>query len=266
MKLHLLKLTALTGVLLISIFVEAPYSSSSIPEFQLEKAQLQLSKEELRKLARSITVRVVLGDGWGSGILVGRTEQVYTVLTNQHVLDNAKSYRVQTPDGHIYPVTLLSSFRTNDDLALLQFRSPERVYAVATLSSSKIAVDEQVFSTGFPLKIDTSDSANFEFTTGKISIVLDRPFVGGYQIGYTNEVKRGMSGGPVLDRHGVVVAINGMRKYPLWGDPYVFKDGSTVSEAMWQRMTQLSWAVPIQNFQRLIVKSHLAPIEKPQKQ
>jgi hypothetical protein len=30
------------------------------------------------------------------------------------------------------------------------------------------------------------------------------------------------------------------------GNPYVFKDDSTVSEAEWQKMNQLSWGIPVQ--------------------
>ena len=89
-------------------------------------------------------------------------------------------------------------------------------------------------------------------TTGQIFAVLKQPFVGGYQIGYTNDIKRGMSGGALLNRQGEVVGVNGMPKYPLLGNPYVFKDGSTVSEARWQEMSHLSWAIPISMFLHLL--------------
>lgn len=37
---------------------------------------------------------------------VQRQGQIYTVLTNQHVLNVGTFYRIQTPDGHIYPAIL----------------------------------------------------------------------------------------------------------------------------------------------------------------
>ena len=246
---RLLTLIAFVGGLLAPLLIGGPYLSKSLQEASPRKVQPQLSTEQLQRLARSITVKVLTGDSWGSGILIQKQEQIYTVLTNQHVLDGGKSYRVQTPDGRLYPVNLLRSIRTDEDLALVQFRSRDRVYTLASLKNpAKLAVNDAVFSAGYPFKTSSSESGKFEFTTGRISILLKRPFVGGYQIGYTNEVTRGMSGGPLLNHKGVVVGINGMRKYPLWDDPYVFKDGSSVPEAMWERMSKLSWAVPIQSF------------------
>lgn len=257
MNRHLPTLIAFASGLLVPLLVGAPYLSKTLQEAPARKEQTQLSAEQLQQLARKITVKILSGNSWGSGILIQKQGQIYTVLTNQHVLDEGKSYLVQTPDGRSYPVKFLRSVRTNDDLGLVQFRSTEHIYTVASLKQSvNLTVDEQVFSAGFPFKISPSESGRFELTTGRISILLERPFIGGYQIGYTNDVKRGMSGGPLLDRQGVVVGINGMRKYPLWDDPYVFKDGSTVSETMWERMSKLSWAVPIQSSLRLMPTSH----------
>lgn len=256
MNRHLLTLIAFTGGLLVPLLIGGPYLSKSLQEVPLRKTQLQLTEEQLQRLAHSITVKVLTGDSWGSGILIHKQGQIYTVLTNQHVLDGGKNYRVQTSDGRSYQVNLLRSILTNDDLALVQFRSPDEIYTVASLKhTANLAVNNQVFSAGFPFKSNLSESGRFEFTTGQVSVLLAQPFIGGYQIGYTNEVKRGMSGGPLLNRQGVVVGINGMRKYPLWDDPYIFKDGSTVSEATRERVSKLSWAVPIQNFLRLKAKS-----------
>lgn len=81
--------------------------------------------------------------------------------------------------------------------------------------------------------------------------MLEKPLEEGYQIGYTNDIEKGMSGGPVLNRAGEVVAVNGMHAYPLWGDPYVFKDGSHPEQSLKQQMVRYSWSIPIQTFVRL---------------
>ena len=229
----------------------APYPATQLPK------QVQ---PDLRQVAKAITVKVLSGDTWGSGILIQKQGQIYTVLTNRHVLTpgEGQRYRIQTGDGRIYLANLVNtvSFEGND-LGLLQFRSRRKVYAIASLeTSSNPAVGEEVFAAGFPI-----EATGFFFNVGQISLVLDRGFVGGYQIAYTNDIQKGMSGGPLLNRKGKVVGINGMHSYPLWGNPYVFKDGSTPSLSEQQEMIRFSWAVPVQTFLPLLprISTRISP-------
>lgn len=237
----------------LALSLAATYTITSIGEVSAKEPPTSLSIKQLKQRAESITVKVLSEKSWGSGVVVKRQGQIYTVLTNQHVLDAGKRYRVQTTDGRSYLAILLPKLRSNDDLGLLQFRSPNFAHAVASLkSSSRLVVGEQVFAAGFPSEVtNPSSSGKFKFTTGQITVLLNQPFVGGYQIGYTNDVKRGMSGGPLLNRRGEVIGVNGMPKYPLLGNPYVFKDGSTISDTMWDEVIHLSWAVPSQTFLNL---------------
>jgi len=54
--------------------------------------------------------------------------------------------------------------------------------------------------------------------------------------------------GPVLNREGKVIGINGIHAQPLWGDPYVYQDGTRPNDTLRQRMRRSSWAVPIDMF------------------
>lgn len=242
---------------LLALPLQAADVSTCAQKASPEQLLTQLSVKQLQRRVRLIAVKVLSENSWGPEIVIQRQGQVYTVLTNQHVLAARKRHRIQTADGRIYPANLLRSIRSDDDLGLVQFRSPNVVYPVTLLkNTSRLAVGDRVFAAGFSFDINPSKSGGFEFTTGQISAVLNQPFIGNYQIGYTNDVKRGMSGGPLLNRQGEVVGVNGMPKYPLGGDPYVYKDGSRVSDAMWERMSHLSWAVPIQTFLHLNAKSY----------
>jgi S1-C subfamily serine protease len=109
---------------------------------QLKQALSQPKLEHLRHQAQSITVKVLSQDYLGSGILIKKQGTVYTVLTNAHVLRaDDPPYRVQTPDGRIYPANLLKSLSfSKTDLALLQFRNATSIYTVASLASSKFFV------------------------------------------------------------------------------------------------------------------------------
>ncbi len=189
-------------------------------------------------------------DFLGSGIILKKQGSIYTVLTNAHVLQAGKPpYRIQTPDGQIYTAKnvetrQIASLQGND-LALLQFRSTIRAYTVPSLGA-KPAVGDEVFAAGFPSTGEQSKDKGFAFTNGKVSLVLQLALKGGYQVGYTNNIEKGMSGGPLLNRQGQVVGVNGKHAYPLWDAPSVLADGSEADPALHQKIIRLSWAVPIE--------------------
>jgi len=211
----------------------------------------QLSEQQLRQSARAITVKVLSGQGWGSGILVEKQGSSYKVLTNDHVLGRYRSrvWQIQTPDGKIHRGELVRTVRLNDyDLGLVSFRSSQ-VYSIADLANvDDLTIGDEVFAAGFPYDGDRATEQGFTFTVGKVSLLSDKSFSGGYQIGYTNKIKNGMSGGPLLNRQGKVIGINGIHAYPLWGKSYVFADGTVTSPALWEQMSRLSWAIPIGTF------------------
>ncbi|PZV17275.1 MAG: peptidase S1 [Leptolyngbya sp.] len=202
----------------------------------------------LEAISRAITVKVKAGRNGGSGVLIRRQGQLYTVLTNRHVVTPGAPYVIQTLDQRSHPASLLKKidFRGND-LALLQFRSVNQ-YAIAILGrSGALAQNDSVIAAGYPLDESSSQNRFFQ-STGKVSLIPKQPLVGGYQLGYTNLVFQGMSGGSVLNVKGEVVGINSLHAYPLWGDPYVFVDGSKPANPERSLIVRSSWAVPIDTF------------------
>lgn len=238
--------------LLIACLGLKPLPSQAISpnaDCQTQQTLPQLSEAQVGQIARWITVKVFSDESWGSGILLHQQAKSYTVLTNNHVLTggNGQHYRIQTPDNRIYAATV-SDFKqfAGNDLALLQFSS-ERQYAMASVApADPLCPGEKTFAAGFPF-----GGNGLVFTTGQISLFLAQAFQGGYQIGYTNDIRKGMSGGPVLNQQGQLLGINGQHAYPLWGNPYVFTDGSTPSESLRQQMVPLSWAIPIEKLFQL---------------
>ncbi len=217
----------------------------------------------IAEMARLVTVRVLTKLGAGSGVIVERQGQTYTVLTCDHVANPSPDDRftVLTPDGQIH-----SAYRKRlpslegVDLALVQFesRSP---YRVAALGNAKnLSVGESVYASGFPnYQYQGSNSVAetlnwglraYRLTTGTVALLLsNQSLPRGYQLGYTNDIEPGMSGGPVLDRQGRLIGINGRGKHPIQGiDAFTLADGTTPSPELFKRMEALSWAVPISKF------------------
>ncbi|MBW4633339.1 MAG: serine protease [Iphinoe sp. HA4291-MV1] len=225
----------------------SPQSRLSNKNTTLKPLFTQLSVEEIQKQAQAIAVKVISKNFLGSGIILKEQESVYTVITNAHVLRADKPpYRIQTSDGRIWQAkTLSATSLQGNDLAILQFRTTNTVYAVASVGSFPKQGDE-VFAGGFPFDEEKEEAKNFTFTTGKVSLVLPKALEGGYQIGYTNDIQKGMSGGPLLNRRGEVVGVNGMHAYPLWDAPSVFVDGEEADEKLHKMIVRLSWAVPIE--------------------
>ncbi len=240
------------GIILSFSLAKVLHSNEDLAKHQ----PVQLSVEQLQERAKSITVKILSGESIGSGSIVDRQGSTYTVITNQHVLRSAKPpYQIETAQGQIYAANLLPTVSFDEvDLSLLQFTSSETSYEIASIGSFP-DVGDRVFVAGFPLPKEASQHEGFSFRTGKVSLVLDKALQGGYSVGYTNYVEKGMSGGPLLNLCGEVVSINGMHAEPLWGDPYLYEDGSQPDRHLKQEMSRYSWGIPIETYlQRIINK------------
>ncbi|ALF52904.1 hypothetical protein ACX27_08595 [Nostoc piscinale CENA21] len=219
----------------------------SVPDkfSRVERSPTPLSVEQLQKLAQTITVKISAQELLGSGTILQRQGQIYTVITNAHVLRSAKPpYQIQTPDGRLYQAFVLQVAKfQQDDLAVLQFRSPDIVYSVANINYvSSLQVGDEVFVGGFTSGLTVHQ---FVFTSGKITLLLEKALEQGYQIGYTNDVRKGMSGAPLLNIYGEVVGINSLHKDPIWNTPEVYQDGSQPEAHLQELITQSSMAIPI---------------------
>ena len=52
----------------------------------------------------------------------------------------------------------------------------------------------------------------------------------------------------VVNQHGKLIAVNGRHKHPLWGNPFIFLDGSTPTPQIRSQFEESSWAVLMQVF------------------
>ena len=238
----------------------------------------KLDYATLRERARKLTVKVNVGKSNGSGILIGRKQQqqeyVYTVATNAHVVRPDKVYKIATHDNKLYPANLHQAIHgksqnlnhnlfKGNDLAILQFRSRE-IYPVASLAQSiPFPIGAEVYAAGFPFDLNTGLSNQFRFLPGMVVLRTGQPINRGYQLAYTIDVKKGMSGGPLLNRAGQVIGINGMGAYPLNNNVYNLPDGTKPCKSLLPIMQESSFAIPIDTLMGLAsttLKINYAPV------
>ena len=177
---------------------------------QINIALAQLAPEEISEIAKPITVRID-GVNEGSGVIIDRYDNVYTVVTNWHVVKVVGEYTVQTSDGEIHPVDYTQEFPESTDLAIIEFSS-ENDYDVATLGESETLGEGQtIHLAGYPGsgQIVGESDRFYRFNSLSINAILPESREGGYSVAYAGENFSGMSGSPILDSNGDVVGING---------------------------------------------------------
>lgn len=229
-----------------------------ITEFNLIITLPNIS-DTVAQTAQQVTVRIFTDDSAGSGVIIHHEQQTYTVLTNRHVVENQQpnAYTVLTNDGVIHPAQWIEPDKFADlDVALLSFKSYRDYRVVKYRKNGQLWAGLIFYAAGFPNwqwydKNTIEDTRNwglkaFHLTTGRLAMQLDRPLEAGYQLGYTNNIESGMSGGPILDVWGYLVGINGRLKYPLGGiETFRFMDGTLPSWSKFKQMERLSWGIPI---------------------
>ncbi len=139
----------------------------------------------------------------GSGFILDKQGHI---LTNYHVIANARSIDVQTHDKHRYTARLIGGDRLHD-LALLQINAPNLVPAVLA-SSRDLQVGQQVYAIGNPFGLSGT------MTSGIISAIRSVRGPEGAPIENAIQtdaaINPGNSGGPLLNSRGEVIGINAM--------------------------------------------------------
>jgi tetratricopeptide (TPR) repeat protein len=180
----------------------------------LQPLAVAKSAVEVGRIARVITVEIkqVGTDKVGSGILLQKQGMLYTVLTAGHVLlDSEAVFTVKTSDGKVHQAITGSvrSSGNNIDLAVLKFRSSSNYSLTKIGTSNSLEIGMQIYVSGFPKATRTIESGTFNFTKGEVIGLANKGNSKGYSLIYSNITFRGMSGGPVLNDAGELVAIHG---------------------------------------------------------
>lgn len=236
-----------------SFWQKQPVKTQAIPSYVLPD---DTYSQDIYELAQSSTVRIIQDNAAGTGVIIYREGQTYTVLTNWHVVGTDSVLQIMTADGKIHQLLQPPQQLGNFDLAIVQFQSRDP-HQVATVATEDPEVGEKVYAAGFPLYEQDDTSVNtislgiqaFRLTQGEISLIPPKSLPDGYHLGYTNDTEIGMSGGPIFNTKGFLVGVHGRGKYrdPDFG-VYTFEDGSEPTPEMLETMINSSWGIPISTY------------------
>jgi serine protease Do len=185
--------------------------------FYWEKAAAQVS---IGKLAQDVTVfiqGVSNPDNFGSGVIIGHSGKSYSVLTAAHVVTGTDQFTIQTGDGLQYTLKNVQRL-PNLDMAIVQFDSGSSYQTARLGNSDQMSLTSTVYVAGFPKPGQNITVPVLAVTNGEIAQVLPANSArDGYGFAYTNSTRAGMSGGPVFNSGGEVIAIHGRKEGEVGG-------------------------------------------------
>ncbi|WP_293229842.1 serine protease [Microcoleus sp. PH2017_05_CCC_O_A] len=214
-------------------------------------AVFAISADEVGKIAKSITV-LIDSKNPGSGIIIKRNGNTYTVLTARHVFKDAQAkYEIVTPDDKRYLLNYSSVKKLpNIDLAVVEFTSSQ-TYSVAKIGNSDLATEgKAAYVAGFPKTSAALNRSIYQFTDGRITANASRPLEDGYALVYSNNTLPGMSGGPVLNESGEVVGIHGRADTRA-------AESSSINQNIQIAKTGFNLGIPINTSLRLLASSQV---------
>ncbi|GHU84611.1 serine protease [Spirochaetia bacterium] len=142
--------------------------------------------------------------GLGSGLIVRQDKDVYYVLTNYHVVNEANEIAVAVNDGKEYPATLVGKDERKD-LAMVSFKTGDKFPLAVLGDSDALKVGDWAIAVGNPLGYMSS------VTMGIVSAVGRTGGPGNNINDFIQtdaSINQGNSGGPLVNIRGEVIGIN----------------------------------------------------------
>ncbi|MBC5797544.1 trypsin-like peptidase domain-containing protein [Sphaerospermopsis sp. LEGE 00249] len=170
---------------------------------------------EINNIARQITVNIGGLDGVGSGVMINRQGNVYTVLTAFHVVkkpgDNqviTGDYEIITGDGESHEIDKIERLR-GLDLAIITFTSTKEYRVAAVADSRTVNNGSPLYYAGFPANASkNTNPRQYKFTEDQLTS-RSQGEKQGYDLIMSGKPQKGVSGGPIFDQRGFVIGIYG---------------------------------------------------------
>jgi serine protease Do len=184
------------AVVSVRVKINAVTDSDLLPGSRLEKFFQQFGFENMPD---GVPSRHETITGEGSGFFI--SSDGYAV-TNDHVVDNAKTVQVTTDDGTIYPAKVVGT-DAKTDLALIKVDAKKQ-FAYVKFANHEPRVGDWVVAVGNPFGLGGTVTAGIVSARGRD--IGSGPYDDYIQI--DAPINKGNSGGPAFNMNGNVIGVN----------------------------------------------------------
>ena len=216
---------------------DAPEDEALTPE---ERVNIQVY-EKVNRSVVNITTRVGRTDnfffmleapaeGAGSGSVLDSEGHI---LTNFHVIEDAREIRVTLFDGESYDAVLMGSDPVYDMAVLRISAPPEVLVPVEFGDSNRLRVGQKVYAIGNPFGLERTMTVGIISSLNR-SLPARRERTMKSIIQIDAALNRGNSGGPLLDSRGRLIGMN------------------TAIASRTGENTGVGFAIPVNNIQRVV--------------
>jgi S1-C subfamily serine protease len=142
-------------------------------------------------------------EGSGSGSVLDKQGHI---LTNYHVIEDARQVQATLFDGETHPARLVGS-DPNNDLAVLKIEAPaEKLFPLSWGDSGKLLVGLRVYAIGNPFGLERTLTTGIVSSLNRSLRSENNRLIRGI-IQTDAAINPGNSGGPLLNRRGELVGI-----------------------------------------------------------
>jgi S1-C subfamily serine protease len=141
--------------------------------------------------------------GTGSGSVLDKNGHI---ITNNHVVENAKRMAVTLSDGSTYEAKLVGA-DPNNDLAVLKIEAPaEKLLPISWGDSGRLLVGLRVYAIGNPFGLERTLTTGIVSSLNRSLRTENGRMIRGI-IQTDAAINPGNSGGPLLDKRGAMIGI-----------------------------------------------------------
>ena len=191
------------------------------------------------------------GTQLGSAVIVAAARGGHWLVSNRHVVQDQRLVCVQPTNRPAAGAVVLPEPQPRRegglDLALLWLPLSGQPLPVATLASRspEASALPLVVASGYPTPLKARlEAVPYREAAGLLLPLLSGPLEGGFDLAYSAEVEKGMSGGGLFA--GLeLIGINGAHAQPLWPGQWNDASGKPVSAALNAKLELVSLGLSV---------------------